>query len=395
MDANVAAGPTGSGVLDGLVFAVKDVFDIAGHVSSAGNPDWLSTHAPAVKHAKAIRLLLAEGASLRGATHTDELMYSLNGINAHYGTPDNPAAPDRIPGGSSSGSAVAVASSSVDFALGTDTGGSVRIPSSFCGIYGFRPTHGRVSADGVIPLAPSFDTVGWMSRSAGLLRLVGSVLLGGPSSARAGFRSMLYPEDIWGLAYPETRELLKPAVRKVTEMLGSVRTMVLATEAGSITDWMNAFRHIQALEIWQTHGEWIRKMQPRFGPGIAERFQWASSLVASEHADAFLLRLQVRERMNQLLGHDGIMVIPTAPGFAPLLDMPLEELEIFRGRMLSINCITGLSGLPQVHLPVKAAADADASDTPPIGISLIAGSGQDERLLAFAETIAGVLESGA
>ncbi|KAI7257790.1 hypothetical protein KC345_g10699, partial [Hortaea werneckii] len=168
----------GHGTLDGLSFTVKDVFAVAGHRSSAGNPDWLRSHEPPAAHAPAVLKLLQAGAALHGAAHTDELMYSLGGENYHYGTPVNPRGEDRIPGGSSSGSAVAVASGSVDFALGTDTGGSVRVPSAYCGVYGFRPTHGAVDMEGVIPLAPGFDTVGWMAGSAELLLKVGEVLLG-------------------------------------------------------------------------------------------------------------------------------------------------------------------------------------------------------------------------
>ena len=177
--------PSAEGSLKKLSFAVKDVFAVEGHANAAGNPDWLRTHEPAEKNAEAVDLLLREGARLKGAAHTDELMYSLDGENVHYGTPVNPCAMDKIPGGSSSGSAVAAASGMTHFALGTDTGGSVRIPSSYCGIFGFRPTHGEVSVDGVIPLAKSFDTVGWMSKDIGVLHAAGRVLLSGQEEAGA------------------------------------------------------------------------------------------------------------------------------------------------------------------------------------------------------------------
>lgn len=188
---------SGRGPLQGLSFTVKDVFAVAGHRSSAGNPDWLRTHEPAADHAPAVRRLLEAGADLRGAAHTDELMYSLGGENYHYGTPVNPHGQDRIPGGSSSGSAVAVAAGSVDFALGTDTGGSVRVPSSYCGVFGFRPTHGAVPLEGVIPLAPGFDTVGWIAGSAELLFKVGRVLLAGADSGR-GVHVLLGETDSGG-----------------------------------------------------------------------------------------------------------------------------------------------------------------------------------------------------
>ena len=153
-----------AGPLAGLRFAAKDLFDIEGHVTGAGNPDWLALHAPATRTAPVVRRLVDAGASMVGKTHTDELSRGIFGENAHYGTPVNPKAPGRVPGGSSSGSAAAVSGGLVDFALGTDTGGSVRIPASFCGIYGIRPTHGRLPLDGVVGQARSFDTVGWFAR---------------------------------------------------------------------------------------------------------------------------------------------------------------------------------------------------------------------------------------
>lgn len=177
IDPQLTVGRLGNGILDGLTFAVKDVYAVAGHSSSAGNPDWLRSHNPSTEHAAVVRQLLRSGATLRGATHTDELMYSLGGENHHYGTPINPRAAGCIPGGSSSGSAVAVASGSVDFALGTDTGGSIRVPSAYCGVYGFRPTHGAVNMEGVIPLSPQFDTVGWIADRMDVLQKVGRFYL--------------------------------------------------------------------------------------------------------------------------------------------------------------------------------------------------------------------------
>ncbi|HWI12737.1 MAG TPA: amidase family protein, partial [Burkholderiales bacterium] len=158
-----------SGPLAGLTFAAKDIYDVIGHRTGFGSPDWLRTHEPAASTAPVVQQLLDAGATMVGKTQTDELTYSLNGENAHYGTPVNVNAPGRIPGGSSSGSAAAVAAGLVDFALGSDTGGSVRAPASFCGIYGIRPTHGRVSLRGACPLAATFDTAGWFAREASLL----------------------------------------------------------------------------------------------------------------------------------------------------------------------------------------------------------------------------------
>jgi amidase len=177
----LAGAPEGS--LAGLSFGVKDIYHIAGHRTGFGNPTWLETHPPAEETACAVQKLLDAGAEMVGKTLTDEMAYSLTGENAHYGTPVNPAAPDRVPGGSSNGSASAVAGGLVDFALGTDCGGSVRLPASYCGIMGIRPSLGRIPMDGVVPFSASFDVIGWFARDADLLERVGQVLLADDGAA--------------------------------------------------------------------------------------------------------------------------------------------------------------------------------------------------------------------
>lgn len=371
IDKSLTMGPLGSGPLNGLVFAVKDVFAIEGHRNAAGNPDWLSSHEAATATAKAVERLMQAGAKLCGATHTDELMYSLNGENAHYGTPVNPNAAGRIPGGSSSGSAVAVAAGEADFAIGTDTGGSVRIPSSYCGVYGFRPTHGAVDTTGLIPLAPSFDTVGWMAREAEDLLTVGKVLIGGLDTAVRRFNRILYAEDIWSLAETDCSEALRGYVADIARHVGPVEQIRLLE--GGYAEWMNTFRVLQGLEIWQSHGEWIEARKPVFGPGIAERFAWTKTLDASGQEVA--ARERIRGTMDQLLKDGALLVMPTAPGPAPLLNLPPEQLEQTRASTLQMCCIAGLAGLPQVTLPIGHVNGL------PVGLSVIAGRGCDIPLL--------------
>ncbi|MHA7964114.1 amidase family protein [Paenibacillus sp. CAU 1782] len=433
IDQTIKLGPTGKGSLDGLTFAVKDVFDIAGHAASAGNPDWLKTHKPAESTASAIAKLLSNGAAMQGVTITDELMYSINGENAHYGTPANPAAPGRIPGGSSSGSASAVASGLADFALGTDTGGSVRVPSALCGLYGIRPTHGVVDVTGLIPLAPSFDTIGWMARDMATLRKVGKALLreedvrwheaintmdvrrheafntmdvrrheaintmdvrrheainttdvrrhdafntmdvGKPET----FKTMLLGADLWGLCDRETQQALRAFLdnwRIGTKMAGEREEIILAEEG--LPAWVEVFRHIQAIEIWEQHGEWISQTNPSFGPGIAERFKWASTLSREQCSEAFVKQKEIAARMDHLLADDTVLVVPTVPGVAPLCGLGGEAVEQNRARTLQMSCPAGLAGLPQVTVPV-----ASGRNGLPVGLSFIAGRGQDHRLL--------------
>src|SRR5438132_8587898 len=189
----------GAGPLAGLSAAVKDMYDVAGYRTGGGSPDWLDAHAAATSTAATVVRLLEAGATIIGKTVCDEFFYSVSGANAHYGTPINPRAPDRLPGGSSSGSASAAAAGACDFALGSDTGGSVRVPAAFCGLYGIRPTHGRIDMTGAMPMAPSFDVPGWFASGPGVLRRVGEVLLEA-GAARANLKELIILDDAFAEA---------------------------------------------------------------------------------------------------------------------------------------------------------------------------------------------------
>ncbi|MEX0759394.1 MAG: amidase [Tistlia sp.] len=371
-------GPSGLGPLAGLTFAAKDIFDVAGTVTGCGNPDWARSHAPAAEHAAAVAALLQAGATLVGKTVSDELAYSLNGQNFHYGTPANSNAPGRIPGGSSSGSASAVAGGLCDAALGSDTGGSIRVPASYCGLYGLRPTHGRVDISGVMPLAPSFDTVGWFARDAETLGRVGAVLLG-EDGPQPPFERLLLPEDAWALATPAARAALEPWRLRLEQRVGKAAPLVVGEPGGGLEAWMWRFRQIQGGEIRAVHGDWIDETRPHFGPEIAERFQWVWSLGEEEIASATAARADFSERLQGLLAPGTLLLLPTAPSIAPRLDADPEALRQHRGNVLSLTSIAGLSGLPQVNLPVATL------DGCPLGLSLIGPAGTDGALLAFAE----------
>jgi amidase len=375
---DIVLEPTGVGNLQEMSFAVKDVFAIKGNTSGAGNPDWLRTHAPADQNAESIDRLLQQGARLTGTTQTDELMYSLNGENFHYGTPVNPKAPNRIPGGSSSGSAVAVSAGMVDFALGTDTGGSIRIPAAYCGIYGFRPTHGLVTMNGIIPLAESFDTLGWMARDPSVLLKVGLSLIDGPFPTDNSFKKIYLGNDAWDLADADYMGLASHSIKALTRQAGYCESMEVASEG--LEAWMQVFRTLQGLEIWSAHSQWIQTENPTFGPGIAERFAWASSL-RDEDGKFLKMREDIKKRMFDLLGEDGILIIPTAPGIAPLLQQSGEEMENRRAKTLQLTCIAGLAGLPQITIPLTSVEGSA------YGISVIAGPRQDIKLLTWAKEI--------
>ncbi|MCQ6275004.1 amidase [Bacillus sp. V3B] len=373
---NLDVSSMGSGKLNGLTFAVKDVFEVKDYTNTAGNPDWYRTHSPAKRNAPVIDQLLKQGATLKGTVHTDELMYSLNGENFHYGTPVNPRAHDRIPGGSSSGSAVAVAAGLVDFALGTDTGGSVRIPSSYCGLYGFRPTYGVVDIEGVILLAKSFDTVGWMARDPELLAQIGETLIQQDQSEEISFPHLYFEQEAWSFIDEESTEKLTEASSTLEDKSDLSQWIKVSVEG--LSNWANTFRNIQGIEIWNEHGEWIEKVNPKFGPGIAERFSWTSTLDSNELEPNQLLRKQIKNDLSNLLKDNGLLVLPTAPGEAPKRQLSNEKMEQYRSRTMMLTCIAGLSGFPQLTIPVCK------DNGLPIGLSFIANQNQDLKLLKWA-----------
>jgi amidase len=364
------------GPLRGLTFAVKDVFDIAGHRTGNGNPVWLETHAPAERTASSVERLLAAGGRMVGKTYTDEMAYSLNGENVHYGTPINPRAPGRIPGGSSSGSAVAVAGGLVDFALGTDCGGSIRLPASYCGIFGIRTSHGLVPADGVVDLATSFDTVGWFAREPQILRRAGQVLL--PASPAFMPTRLLIADDAFEFAAPDVGAALADAVARLKATFNHHRHIRLYTSDPAA--WSRIFRILQGSEIRHRHGAWIDTHNPSFGPGIAERFRWTRTIDPAEVERLRPQREEVARRMADLLGGDALLCLPTAPGIAPRLATPQEELEGFRARAFGLLSIAGLARLPEVTLPLAEMGGC------PLGLSLIGPRGCDPGLLDWVAT---------
>lgn len=371
--------PTAAGPLSGTSFAVKDVFDIAGLRTGFGNPDWLATHAPATRTASLVTRLRAAGAHLVGKTITDELTYSLTGENPHYGTPLNSAAPDRIPGGSSSGSAAAVAGGAVDFALGTDCGGSVRIPASYCGLLGLRPTHAALALDGVIPFAPSFDVAGWFARSATLFELVGSVLFDTPSS-NAIPRRLVLVEDAFELLAPPVAAALAPAVAQARELCGAARSLRVC--ADGLTTWFEVFRTVQGAEIWDARREWLTAAHPHIGVAVKERLDWAAAISAESAEAARAARLHIRTAVNKLFAPDEVLCLPTSPRVAPPRGAPIDLIEHeYRKQAMSLLCIAGLAGLPQVSLPLATFEGL------PLGLSLIGAAGQDMLLLAAARQL--------
>ena len=364
-----------SGPLRGVTFGVKDVYHIAGHRTGFGHPDWLRTHPPAEVTAVAVQRLLDAGARMVGKTHTDEMAYSLSGENVHYGTPVNPVAPDRIPGGSSNGSVSAVAGQLVDFALGTDCGGSVRLPASYCGVLGMRPTHGRVPVEGIIPFAPSFDVAGWFARDAQLFERVGQVLLGYEAEPPPPKR-LLYARDAFDVVDPRVTEALEDAVQKAAFIIGPKEEVTVSPEG--LTAWFKTFRVLQAAEIWGNHGSWVEEVKPKFGRGIDERIAWASQVKEGHVIPGKDAHRAIKARIYGLIEEGDILCLPSSPRVAPFKNTATNDIEIrFRNQAMCLLCIAGLGGLPQVTLPLATL------DGLPLGLSLVGPRGADAQLLAL------------
>ncbi len=374
--AGAAAGP-----LAGLRFAAKDLFDVRGHVTGAGNPDWARTHGRAERSAWAVEQLLAAGAALVGKTVTDEISLGLLGINRFDGTPRNPRAPDRVPGGSSSGSASAVAAGLADFALGTDSGGSVRIPASFTGLYGLRPTHGTIPVDGMMTQSPSFDTVGFFAPDAARFEAVGDVLLPALSSPQpAAFEEVLFAKDAFASADPEVCEALGDALHTVGAALPRVRDITLAPQR--LADWCANQRLLQSWEFGRTFAAWVDECNPTFSFEVARSLVAAGAVQESDMVPARRMRAEVRARLDELLGETRVLCLPTSPILPIRRSARLGEMHEAVDRIVLLTCIAGLTGLPQLNLPLGTSGGI------PVGLSLIGPRGSDRLLLAFARELA-------
>jgi amidase len=361
-----------SGPLAGMTFAVKDLIDVAGVPTGGGNPDWPRHYPTPTKHAWVVQRLLDAGASVIGKTVTDEVSLGILGENAHDGTPLNPAAPDRVPGGSSSGSASAVAAGLCDFALGTDSGGSVRVPASFCGLYGIRPTHGRMDFSGITVQSPSADTCGWFARDAVTFAKNGQVLFGGDLPAALPIR-LLVATDAFGFADVDVQQALAPIVERLARLIGAREDVILAPQGLSI--WQRAQRVLQSSESWKTFEPWLDTCNPRLAFGVARNLVLGSMLTDAERGAAALMRIEARARVSHLLPAGTILCLPTTPFPAPLKGLPNSVLGPLRDRISCLTSHGGLTGVPQVSVPGATAGGA------PVGLSIIAARGADLELM--------------
>lgn len=384
--------------LAGLGLAVKDLFHMSGLPTGAGNPDYLKTHPRSNKYKgqqngqengqvadensqnSTVSALLQAGAKFKGKTITDELAYSLHGQNKHFPALTNPAAPAHIPGGSSSGSAVAVSSGLADIGLGTDTGGSIRVPASYQGLWGLRPTHGIIECDNMVALAPSFDTVGWMTRDLNTFELVSRICIPGHTqhafsdTVRFGVASSLFE----GVAHSkECNAWINETIRR------QFKTTDISSERLNLTELESAatFRVLQGNEIWLQHGQWIEQEKPDIATDIMARLSWCKTITHQQVDAAKAQQQKVIEHLAHLFADIDVLVMPTTPGIAPRCDADETALANDRNALLALTSLAGLAGLTQLHLPLFTLHDA------PCGLSLVGKKGNDLALIELAKRL--------
>ena len=359
--------------LEGMRLAIKDVFDVAGLGTGAGNPIWWRGHPIADTSAHAVSALLAAGAKWVGKTVTDELACSLTGANMHYGTPINPTDPQRLPGGSSSGSAVAVAGGYADIALATDCGGSARLPASYCGIWGIRPSHGYAGKSG-FPLAPSFDTVGWFAASGAVLMDVLQVIV--PDAPVREPRLYLVPEDALAICDPEVRIAMAELLTRLELPCKRIPEGTLPLDA-----WANAYRVLSGSEIWAEHGHWIAENSEHLAENILKHLMSASRIGTDDIRREQIVRDAATRILEEMLTNDAVILMPTVPGPAPSRCSSASSLADERHRVQKLVSAAGLAGLPQVSMPWIKIGGA------PVGLSLIGARASDGAVIHAARLL--------
>lgn len=378
--------PKGNGDLDGFKFVVKDTIDIQSYHNRNGHPEWERTHPPAVNNAMCVEQLLYAGASCIGQASSVELTFSIEGENLHFGTPRNPRAFDRLPGGSSSGPAVAVGCGFADFALGTDNTGSIRVPASHCGIWGIRPSPQAISVAGVIPFAPTFDNVGVMSSTADILVKTTEQLIARKIPRDCDVSHLYLIKEAFALCDKEVVNSLTPILDQLHKRFGkrvkeiSLADMISDSMATSLVAWSSdIIQCIQWPEIINSLGPWLKSIKPKLSPRIQRNVDAAFQIDHARIEPALKKLKMYREALNQFLKPTDLLCIPTTPTIAPLLSQLENEdfMNDYYARTFGLNAIAVIGGLPQVTLPVGMARQA------PVGLSLLAQNGEDPFLLAM------------
>lgn len=390
--------PAAKQTLAGLTFAINDIFELEDYVTGFGNPDWARTHVAAEKTAVTVTALLKNGAVCVGQTVMGELGFGVSGENMHYGTPINPEMPAHVPGGSSSGSAVAVAAGLVDFALGTDTIGCIRIPAAFCGLLSYRPSHGAVSTIGVLPNSQSLDTVGWLARDPSILLRVGHTLLKLNTVEPRRARRLIFADDLFQLS-KVPKQKAEVVINKAIENLSryqpqqhinfgqhiSLNVPSLKGFLDQSTNMQNGISNLKALssamvslqrhEFKTNHEDWVKSVEPKLAHDVSDNLLTAINTTHENIKALYDIRKELRACMQILLKDDGILVIPTVADPPSKLNSKKRDTVESHNRALILSSIASMSGCCQVTIPLGK------NDGCPISVSFITFHGGDKFLL--------------
>ncbi|KAJ6963795.1 outer envelope protein 64 [Populus alba x Populus x berolinensis] len=390
--------PAAKQTLAGLTFAINDIFELEDYVTGFGNPDWARTHEAAEKTAVTVTALLKNGAVCVGQTVMGELGFGVSGENMHYGTPINPEMPAHVPGGSSSGSAVAVAAGLVDFALGTDTIGCIRIPAAFCGLLSFRPSHGAVSTIGVLPNSQSLDTVGWLARDPSILLRVGHTVLKLNTVEPRRARHLIFADDLFQLS-KVPKQKAEGVISKAFENLSgyqpqqhinfgqhiSLNVPSLKRFRDQSTKLQNGISNLKALcsamvslqrhEFKTNHEDWVKSVEPKLASDVSDNVLTAINTTHENIKALYDIRKELRACMQILLKDNGILVIPTIADPPSKLNSKKRDTVESHNRALILSSIASMSGCCQVTIPLGK------NDGCPISVSFITFHGGDKFLL--------------
>ncbi|KAL8474686.1 hypothetical protein ACS0TY_031215 [Phlomoides rotata] len=405
------APPKAPHPLTALSFAVSDVFDVEGFVTGFGNPDWSRTHEPAMRTCPVVATLVDGGATCIGKTVVDDMALGVTGENKHYDAPTNPAVPARIPGGASSGAAVAVAAKIADFSLGVDTDGGVRLPAGYCGILGFRPSHGTVSLSGVVPVSGVLDTIGWFAKDPSVLRRVGHVLLQVPYASQRNPRSIVIADDCFQLSKVPADRMTQVVIKSIEKLYGrqvlrhenlsdyiklkvpSLHTFNVMQANGErkspIRLLANVMQMLKSHEFRQNHNEWINSVKPTLDPVISAQIPEVLHLTDTDIEKCQTIRSELRAAINSLLKDDGILVIPTSFDLPPKLNAKEIYSEEYLIRATTLSSLASMSGCCQVAVPLGV------HEKCPVSLSLLARHGGDRFLLDTLQTMYASLQEHA
>jgi amidase len=362
--------PSSSGPLDGETVAVKDLFAVRGLSIGGGVPEFAAESEPQKTSAPVVQALLAAGASVTGVAQTDQFAYSIAGTNSRYGVPSNPRDPRRIPGGSTSGASVAVSRGEVSIGLGTDTAGSIRVPASYQRLWGLRTTTGLVDTSGVLPLAPTFDAVGWLARDGAMLERVTRAVLADADTAD----ETVEPELV---IVPSLVALASDAIRFATDALAERSGAATVELDGDPELWFAAFRSLQAFEAWQCHGSWISSHPGALSRDVATRFADASRVTSAE-ADRARRDVEEARSVIRAALHGRVLMLPTTADVPPLLRADAAVIDADRARTLRLTFLASIAGVPAVAAPLPGA------DRLLAGVSFLGQERTDLSLVSFA-----------